>query len=157
MGQFRRYHEFLYFAVRQAILEVAEDLLTDRHKAPGSGLLGRGHFGYCLHPFVLEIDVDAVRFEVLPILLQDGPFREFCDVEKVITLEQVESTINLLMAYSDRLKKSKWAIVTSKPASYGMMRLLSVHAEKIPLLVRVFKDHKTAGRWLASGMSKKSA
>ena len=82
---------------------------------------------------------------------------DHCDVEKVITLEQVESTINLLMAYSDRLKKSKWAIVTSKPASYGMMRLLSVHAEKIPLLVRVFKDHKTAGRWLASGMSKKSA
>jgi len=71
-------------------------------------------------------------------------------IERVITPDEVESTINLLAGYVDSIRNTKWAIVTRKPASYGMMRLLSVHAERIPMKVRVFKDMKAAENWLNS-------
>jgi len=43
---------------------------------------------------------------------------------------------------------TRWAIVTVAPASYGMMRMLSVRAEKIPMTVRIFDDPDEAESWL---------
>ena len=45
-------------------------------------------------------------------------------------------------------EKSRWAIVVASPASYGMMRLLQVHAEKIGLEVEIFRDLTEANRWV---------
>ena len=44
----------------------------------------------------------------------------------------------------------RWAIVATVPASYGMMRMLSVHAERVPMDARVFERAEDAESWLDS-------
>ena len=99
-------------------------------------------------------------FQTITNSVHDPAFRKGFNVlsdhrgiVRVITTDQVEQTINLLKSYSDRLRNAKWAIVTRKPASYGMMRLLSVHAQSIPMEVKVFRNYDAASDWLDANIN----
>jgi hypothetical protein len=41
----------------------------------------------------------------------------------------------------------RWAVVVSSRASFGMMRMLEVLAERVPMTVRVFVSIERAERW----------
>ena len=65
-----------------------------------------------------------------------------------ITPAQVAQLLAHLSASGSALIGAKWAVVVSKPASYGMMRLLSARAEELPVHVQAFWDHDEALAWL---------
>lgn len=43
---------------------------------------------------------------------------------------------------------SRWAVVVSNPTSYGMMRMLAVYLEEVPVELRVFTDAVEAEAWV---------
>ena len=57
-------------------------------------------------------------------------------------------TSSHLEKLSKYLACSKWAVVTKKEASFGMMRMLSVFLEKIPIYLEIFKSIDEAEKWL---------
>jgi len=69
------------------------------------------------------------------------------------TTPQVEALVAHLAMYRDYFGGNRWAIVVGQPASFGMMRMLGVLAEQIPIEVGVFEDPNEAERWLASSPS----
>ena len=77
-------------------------------------------------------------------------FSDHTEIEKVISPAQVHSLVDHLQKASASLAGARWAIVTVKPASYGMMRMLAVYAERVPMEIRVFLSHDEAEQWLAT-------
>ena len=71
-------------------------------------------------------------------------------VTRAITTEQVKLMVNHMESLSDRLAGARFAIITNSPASYGMMRMLSVFAKRVPMELQIFGDADEANRWLAS-------
>jgi hypothetical protein len=74
-------------------------------------------------------------------------------VTRAITTEQVKLMVDHMELLSDRLAGARLAVVTNSPASYGMMRMLSVYAERVPMELQIFRDADEANRWLASTKS----
>ena len=72
-------------------------------------------------------------------------------VEEPLTPSQAEQMVAHLRTLSRQLVGARWAIVTRKPASYGMMRMLSVLAEQVPMRVEVLNSLEEAEQWLGSG------
>ena len=66
------------------------------------------------------------------------------------TVEQVEAFVEHLRRHAPAAHGRRWAIVTASPASFGMMRMLSVLVERIPMTVQVLQDMAAAEQWLAS-------
>jgi hypothetical protein len=66
------------------------------------------------------------------------------------TVEQVEAFVEHLRRHAAAAHGRRWAIVTTSPASFGMMRMLSVLAKRIPMTVEVFQDMAAAEHWLAA-------
>jgi len=64
--------------------------------------------------------------------------------------DQLKQMTAHLQRLSRQLKDARWAIVASKPVSYGMMRMLSVFAERVPMRVEVFRSLEEAEAWLAA-------
>ncbi len=64
------------------------------------------------------------------------------------TTGDVEDVVTGLTAHREMLAGSRCAVVVGRPASYGMMRMFSTLAERIPLGVEVFEDMDAARRWL---------
>jgi hypothetical protein len=73
------------------------------------------------------------------------------------TTAQLEALIAHLTKFRAIFGGSRWAVVVAQPASFGMMRMLSVLAERIPIRVEVFTDLAAAQAWLetpgAGGMT----
>jgi len=64
------------------------------------------------------------------------------------TTAQLRALVSYLSRNREVFGGMRWAIVTVQPASFGMMRMLSVLAESIPIEVGVFRDSLEAERWL---------
>jgi exopolyphosphatase/pppGpp-phosphohydrolase len=64
------------------------------------------------------------------------------------TAAQLEALVSHLTRYRAVFGGMRWAVVVGQPASFGMMRMLSVLAERIPIEVEVFTDPEEASRWL---------
>jgi hypothetical protein len=103
---------------------------------------------------------DTEIIEALTSSLNDPDFErgfnvlsDHTRITQAITTEQVKLLVNHMESLSDHLAGARWAIVTNSPASYGMMRMLSVFAERVPIELRVFRDADEANRWLASTKS----
>lgn len=64
------------------------------------------------------------------------------------TREQLEALVHHLTRYRAHFGGSRWAVVVGQPASFGMMRMLGVFAEAIPIEVGVFEDLAEATEWL---------
>jgi hypothetical protein len=70
-------------------------------------------------------------------------------VERPITRPELEEMTQHLRHHSGSFAGTRWAVVTIQPASFGMMRILSVLAESVPMNVQVFRELEAAERWLA--------
>ena len=80
-------------------------------------------------------------FDVLSDHTKPGKPIETHEARKLA--EPVE-TLRMHFAYS------RWAVVTKMAASFGMMRMLSVFLESIPMTQRVFDSDVEAERWPCS-------
>lgn len=70
-------------------------------------------------------------------------------VERPLTTRQAKRTAAHLESHRADMAHARWAVVTGNPASYGMIRMLAVYAEKVPVTVRAFKRMEEAEAWLA--------
>ncbi len=71
------------------------------------------------------------------------------EIGEPITPAQLRDLTGLLRELSDRFAGGRWAVVTTKPASYGMMRALSMLTSDGSLQVEVFKTMEEAEAHLA--------
>jgi len=69
-------------------------------------------------------------------------------IAEPIGTDEMLRVISHLGLRAPQLASTRWAIVASQPASYGMMRMLSVHAKRVPLEVQVFRSRERAEAWL---------
>ena len=69
------------------------------------------------------------------------------EIGEPATREQLEQLVGHLAVLRRYFQGSRWAVVVARPASYGMMRMLQVLAERVPMTVRVFVDAARAERW----------
>ena len=67
------------------------------------------------------------------------------------TRDQVELLVDHLTTLQRFVRGSRWAVIVAKPASFGMMRMFAVLAERVPLQVRVFMDAAEAEAWARTG------
>jgi hypothetical protein len=71
-------------------------------------------------------------------------------LEKAIETDEARSLALHLETLQEHFAGALWAVVTKKKASYGMMRMLAVFLERIPVTLRVFYSHADAEDWLSS-------
>jgi len=69
-------------------------------------------------------------------------------VTEIISTEQVKQLTSQLALFRNQLRNAKWAVVTTAPASVGMMRMLSVYLEQVPVTLRIFATEEEAMDWL---------
>ncbi len=67
-----------------------------------------------------------------------------------ITREQLEMMVARLSTLRATMAGSNWAVVVGKPSSYGMMRMLRVLVERVPIRLEIFECLKEAEAWIAS-------
>ncbi len=72
------------------------------------------------------------------------------EVGNPITPTQLMQTVEHIGRDQSPLAGARWAVVTTKPASWGMMRAFAVWAESIPLTIQVFRSMEEAEAWLES-------
>ncbi len=72
------------------------------------------------------------------------------EVGTPITTEQVKGLMKHLSSLSDKMAGVRWAAFTTKPASFGMMRMVSTMAESVPMEVEVFSTKEEAENWLST-------
>ena len=72
------------------------------------------------------------------------------------TRDQVELLVDHLTTLQRFVRGSRWAVIVSKPASFGMMRMFAVLAERVPLQVRVFMDAAEGEAWARTGEESKA-
>lgn len=73
------------------------------------------------------------------------------EIGEPATRPQLEAVVGTLQVLQMVFAYARWAVVVSKPASYGMMRVLMVLGERVPITVRIFWDLEDAERWAISG------
>lgn len=65
------------------------------------------------------------------------------------TREQLLQLSDFLGSRGSPFHDRRWAVIVGSQASYGMIRLLSVHLESVPIWVAPFHDAAEAEAWLA--------
>ncbi len=80
-----------------------------------------------------------------------GVLTDHTRIGKAITTEQAKELIRNFQNMSRFLAGARWAAVTSSPASYGMVRMISAFAEAVPMEVEVFQSFEEADAWLGAG------
>lgn len=73
------------------------------------------------------------------------------DIGTPATRAQMEQLATLLTGMREKFAGARWAVVVSRPASFGMMRMLAVFLEAIPITLEIFRDTEAAERWLREG------
>lgn len=102
--------------------------------------------------FTIEDIVTAISGSVKDPRFQPG-FHILSDhtcVGAPLTTIQAKQMMAHLETLSKYLRGSRWAVVTTKAASFGMFRMTSALAERIPTEIQVFHTHEDAEAWLAS-------
>ena len=71
------------------------------------------------------------------------------EIGEPATRPQLEALVSHIAALRQYFGGARWAVIVTTPASYGMMRMLSVLAERVPMEVRVFRaaDAEAAELW----------
>jgi hypothetical protein len=96
--------------------------------------------------------VEAVNTSV-----EDPAFRNGIDIlsdhtrlEKPIETDEAKSLARHFQVLQEHFAGSRWAVVTKMEVSFGMMRMLSVFLEQVPMYLQVFYSFDEAERWLSS-------
>ena len=64
------------------------------------------------------------------------------------TREQLLQLSDFLGSRGSAFWGRRWAVIVGSQASYGMIRLLSVHLESVPIWVAPFHEEQEAEAWL---------
>ena len=70
-------------------------------------------------------------------------------LERPIKTNQAQALATHIDKLNKHFANSKWAVVTNKQASYGMMRMLSVFLKKVPMTLEVFYSYGEADTWIS--------
>ena len=92
---------------------------------------------------VIDSSVNDPSFEKGIDILSDHT-----GLEKPIETDQAQKLAAHLRLLRTHFAGSRWAVVTKMQASFGMMRMLSVFLERIPMQLQVFYSFVEAERWL---------
>lgn len=76
-------------------------------------------------------------------------YSDHTGITRVFTTDQARRLAGHLASLSEQMAGSRWAIVTDKEASFGMMRMLSVFAQEVPMELEVFRSPEEAEQWLS--------
>jgi hypothetical protein len=102
------------------------------------------------------LDIEEI-YDAINRAIDDPDFEQGYDIlsdhtgiDTALTRQQVLLTASHLETLTDHLAGTKWAVVTEKDASYGMMRMLSVFLEAVPIQLEVFRSLDEAEAWLDS-------
>jgi hypothetical protein len=71
-------------------------------------------------------------------------------IEQPIATNQVKFLALHIEMLRNNFAGSRWAVVAKNEVSYGMMRMLSVYLEKVPMQLEVFYTLEDAEKWLVS-------
>lgn len=69
-------------------------------------------------------------------------------VGEPLTTPQAHAMVARMESLKEAMSGCRWAVVTSKAASIGMMRMLAVLLNRIPMTIEVFGSMDEAERWL---------
>ncbi|OPL19253.1 MAG: hypothetical protein AVO35_11790 [Candidatus Aegiribacteria sp. MLS_C] len=72
-------------------------------------------------------------------------------VGEPLTTPQVQAMVSRMESLREVMSGCRWAVVTHKPASVGMMRMLAVLLNRIPMTIEVFGTMEEAEDWLFGG------
>jgi hypothetical protein len=73
-------------------------------------------------------------------------------VTRPITPAQLVGLVSIMEEFPGRFANARWAVVSTRPASYGMMRLLVARSDlALGMKARVFFDVQRATKWLDRG------
>ena len=106
--------------------------------------------------FTLDEIIDTINRSVRDPKFRPG-FGVLSDHTRVgepLTTPQAAGMVNHLESLTEFFAGARWAAVTSKPASYGMLRMVSVLTERVPMEVQIFPTHEEAEAWLCSRPAK---
>jgi hypothetical protein len=70
-------------------------------------------------------------------------------INEPISTTQAEALARHLDSMKEFYSGSRWAVVTKRAASYGMMRMLSVFLTKVPMELQAFYSFEEAVTWLS--------
>ena len=102
-----------------------------------------------------DITVDDV-FTAIKGATEDADFEpgfdvlsDHTEVVAPLTTKQAEQMSSYLSSLSKVMAHSRWAVITKNPASYGMMRMLWVFLEEVPMELKIFETMEEAYKWLS--------
>ena len=107
----------------------------------------------------MTIDGSFTGAEMLSIMREIATTSELPDgftalsdhsrVERPISPSQVVELVAIMEQFAPRFTGTRWAVVSTRPASYGMMRVLAARVPlAVPMQVRIFFDAQRAAQWL---------
>lgn len=70
------------------------------------------------------------------------------EVGEPLTTPQAHEMVAHFENLKERMSGCRWAVVSQKAASIGMMRMLSVLLNSIPMTLEIFKTIEEAEEWL---------
>ncbi|MCA9506048.1 MAG: hypothetical protein KC616_23360 [Myxococcales bacterium] len=100
--------------------------------------------------FTLDEIFEVIDRAVLDPRFQPG-FSVLTDhlaVGEPLTPPQARRMVDHLIGLESRLGGSRWAVVTKRPASFGMMRMVGALASRVPVEVQIFGSLSEAEAWL---------
>ena len=104
--------------------------------------------------FTTEEVTSAMRAVIDSPALPDG-FTAISDhtrVQRPLNQSQLFQLVSLMERNAHRFEGARWAIVSTRPASYGIMRVLAARAQlALRMRVRIFFDVQRATNWLETG------
>ena len=101
-----------------------------------------------------DLSMDEV-FSVIDRALLDPRFRpgfsiltDHLAIGEPLTAQQARELVEHLTRHDGLLAGARWGVVTKRPASFGMMRMVSAFASRVPIDVRIFDTLAEAESWL---------
>ncbi|UCD81599.1 MAG: hypothetical protein JSW26_09310 [Desulfobacterales bacterium] len=70
------------------------------------------------------------------------------NVGEPLTTQQATQLSSYLKNMSSVMAHARWAVVTKDPASFGMMRMLSVFLQEVPMVLKIFETLEEGEKWL---------
>ena len=107
--------------------------------------------------FTTEDVISAMRAVIHSPALPDGftAVSDHTGVQRPLNQSQLFELVSLMEQHAHRFAGGRWAIISTRPASYGMMRLLAARAQlALRMRVRIFFDVQRAAQWLDADPSR---
>lgn len=102
-----------------------------------------------------NITIDDI-FQTINASIEDADFEpgfdilsDHTEISEPLTTIQANQVSSYLKNLHSVMAYSRWAVITKLPASYGMMRMLSVFLEEVPMELNIFDTLEEAEKWLS--------